>query len=177
MKKKIISVVIMFLMIFVSAAAAQSVNVKCESKTEPKSEVAQINITKDETAPLLSESDIIFYIKDSAEKYKADGIKRIVLNLDSGVVNEDNIANIVNEIDVINVLGSGDAHVTKDTIITYSDAANDSKENENSQGSAENNSDNKKSSENKLNSIIYTTLTLLAIALIALFAAKKAKKK
>lgn len=171
--KRIVSVFVI-LLLTVSTVSAQSLNVLCNVTFDDKSELACILVKKDENSSCLSESDIIFYIKDNAEKCKADGIKKVTVDLDGGILNEDNLASIVEEIDVINVNASGKTHITNNAVINYLSNSADEVVNKNDINDADVKND---SPSQRLNNILYMTFTLLIIALLALFAAKYIKRK
>lgn len=166
--KKIISLIMMFALLISQNVFSQSLNVWCNSTVDENNQLAYIRVKHDSNSNILSESDIIFYVKANAEKYKKNGAEKVAVELDSGILNEDNLASIIGEIDYINVIGSGNTHITNNAIISYSESvANE----ETTQTKSES------TSNGRLNKILSMTITLLIISLVALFVAKRVKNK
>lgn len=157
----------------VTVCSAEENKVICDVSQNEK--VFSINVLSDESGESMSESDIIIYLKDTVNQCRTAGAEQVIVKITAGLADAENIAGIIDGIDVLCVTKSdtlkADCVIGGTAVIYISDGALDFV-----QDTADV-IENKKSPNETLNSMVLMCFVLIAVALIVLLAVKKKFKK
>ena len=119
-------IVIMSVIFNITVCNASAEKVFCDVVKEDS--VASVYVLADENGTDMSESDIMVFISDEVKKITESKIETVILTITDGIANEENIAKIIDGIDVICVNGNSENKkncVIEGTTVVYSDKGNE----------------------------------------------------
>lgn len=97
---KFFKLVILMMVIFsITVCSVSAGKVLCD--VDKNDNIASIYVLNDEKGTDMSESDIMVFISDEVKKCTENKIETVILTITEGIANEENIAKIIDGIDVI----------------------------------------------------------------------------
>ncbi len=167
MIKKIIFVISLFLFV-ITVCYAQNFNIK--SFIDAKNGIATIDISENEKNDNMSESDMLVELEESVLKAREAGCEKIILRLNSGNINEESVAKLIDGIDVVIAFNKiGENKKIGDTIIVYEPSF---EEDNDAIIDSDKNTSNPVSS---ISNMLVLTLVVLAIVIFLYFIIKRFK--